>query len=51
MPAPRRVSHCDYCHAVTDFGKKEAGPTLNAYGLAYRAAGRGTAAIKAIGEE
>ena len=47
-PAPRHVSHCDYCHAVTDFGKKPAGPTLNAYGLAYRAAGRGAQAIKAL---
>ena len=47
-PAPRHGGPCDYCHAVTDFGKKDAGPTLNAYGLAYRAAGRGPAAIKAV---
>lgn len=47
-PEPRRVSHCDYCHAVTGFGKKEAGPTLNAYGVSYRAAGRGGEAIRAI---
>ncbi len=48
-PAPRQVSHCDYCHVVTRFGQKPAGPTLNAYGLAYRAAGRGAQAIKALG--
>ncbi|MBP7570796.1 MAG: hypothetical protein KBA95_12115, partial [Acidobacteria bacterium] len=48
-PVSRRVSHCDYCHAVTAFGKKQAGPTLNAYGLAYREAGRGAAAVKAVG--
>ena len=47
-PASRRVSHCDYCHAVTAFGKKAAGPTLNAYGTSYRAAGRGGEAIRAI---
>ncbi len=47
-PAPRRVSHCDYCHAVTAFGKKDAVPTLNAYGLAYRTAGRGAEAVKAV---
>jgi len=45
-PAARRVNHCDYCHAVTAFGKKPAAPTLNAYGVAYRAAGRGAGAIR-----
>jgi hypothetical protein len=48
-PAPRRVSHCDYCHAVYGLdGKGDIAATLNAYGLAYRAAGRGTAAVRTL---
>jgi hypothetical protein len=46
--AMRPENHCDYCHAVSDYGKKGARDTLNRYGAAYLAAGRGEPAVRAI---
>jgi hypothetical protein len=45
----RIENHCDYCHTIFVHGKQTAKDTLNRYGLAYLAAGRGAAAVRALG--
>ncbi len=46
--ATRRENHCDFCHTVFVRGKRDVKETLNAYGAAYVAAGRGAQAVRAI---
>lgn len=42
----RHENHCGYCHEVYVQRKRDIGETLNLYGTAYLAAGRGVAAVK-----
>ena len=44
----RRENHCDFCHVVHGYQKREAKETLNRYGAAYLAAGRGAKAVQAL---
>lgn len=44
----RRVSHCDYCHAVFVRGKGDVRQTLNRFALDYLAAGRSAQAVGAL---
>jgi hypothetical protein len=44
----RRENHCDFCHVIHVQQKRAAKETLNAYGAQYFAAGRMTAAVKAL---
>ena len=44
----RRVSHCDYCHAVFVRGKGDVRQTLNRFALDYLAAGGGAQAVRAL---
>ncbi len=46
--ANRRENHCDYCHVMHVSLKRDARETLNSYGTAYLAAGRGVKAVRAI---
>jgi hypothetical protein len=49
--AVRSENHCDYCHAVHVRGKRDVRETLNRYGAAYLAGGRGAAAVRALAAE
>ncbi len=44
----RDENHCDYCHAVFVREHRDARETLNLYGAAYLAAGRGRDAVRAL---
>jgi hypothetical protein len=44
----RRENHCDFCHVIHVQQKREAKETLNRYGAAYLAAGRGAKAVQAL---
>ncbi len=46
---PVKLSSCDSCHIITDYGRKP-GETINAYGKDYLGAGRNELAFKAISE-
>jgi hypothetical protein len=50
MPAGavRSENHCDYCHVVVVRGKRDVRETLNRFGAAYLAAGRGAPAVRAL---
>jgi hypothetical protein len=48
---PRGTRHenvCGYCHGIHVKGKRDVKETLNSYGVAYLAAGRGPEAVKAL---
>jgi hypothetical protein len=48
---PQKMRHenvCGYCHALHVKGKRDVKETLNRYGAAYLAAGRGPEAVKAL---
>jgi tungstate transport system substrate-binding protein len=47
-PGARHVNHCDFCHETFVRGRRPARQTLNAFGVAYLAAGRGADAVRAI---
>ena len=47
----RTTNHCDYCHAVFVRDKHDVRQTLNRYGAAYLAAGRGVSAVRALAAE
>ena len=44
----RHENHCGYCHEVYVQKKRDVRETLNLYGAAYLAAGRGVAAVKKL---
>ena len=44
----RRENHCDFCHAVFVRDGRPIAETLNRYGLAYLAAGRGVTAVRTL---
>ena len=44
----RHENNCGYCHAVYVQGKRDIRETLNRYGTAYLAAGRGAGAVKTL---
>ena len=46
----RHENHCDYCHSVHVRGGGDVKLTLNAFGSAYLAAGRGAAAIRSLAQ-
>jgi hypothetical protein len=47
--AVRDENHCDFCHAAIVRDKRDVRESLNAFGLAYLAAGRTAAALATIG--